>query len=54
MTQNKTFEGTKKDYKAQVLALVGACVFEDNKSYFRECLSMQLPPDKAVKYLICK
>ncbi len=51
MTENKIFEGSKEEYKRQVIEKLGACGYKNNKSYFETCYSMQLTVERSIKYL---
>lgn len=51
MVMNKYFEGSKEDFKKQIIEKIGACGYKNNKSYFDTCYSMQLTVDRSIKYL---
>ena len=51
MVMNKYFEGSKEDFKKQIIEKIGACGYKENKPYFETCYSMQLTVERSIKYL---
>jgi hypothetical protein len=51
MTKNKSFEGSKEEFKKQVIEKIGVCGYNGHESYFETCYSMQLTVERSIKYL---